>query len=340
MEKSLNAMNKTFKKSKRHRLACMAVAAWLAWGQGPLAQAQGAQKPAVPAPAGPVQEGRIWDVHAQQFIAPEALFARAAGARYVLLGERHDSEVHHARQLDMLQALAQRGRSPSLAMEQWDSEYQPALAAAQDAGVADADALADAGQLNRKGWRWPMYRDLIAFAGAQAWPLLAANLSRAEARKIALGEETPDLPSATRLQLAALEGDVVQGHCGYRPEPARLAGIVAAQRARDARMAQTLDSAAGPVVLIAGAGHVRADRAVPRYLAQPTQALAVALVEVLPGRSVPSDYDSAGFDLLWFTASQARPDACAKPLQGLAAPATVVPSTAISITPSEPIGKP
>ncbi|MDZ7937884.1 MAG: ChaN family lipoprotein [Rhodoferax sp.] len=272
-------------------------------------------------------EGRIWDVHAQQFIALDVMFQRAASARYVLLGEKHDSEAHRARQLDLLQALAQRGRSPALAMEQFDSEYQSALAAAQGAGVIDADALADAGQLNRKGWRWPMYRDLIAFAGTQRWPLLAANLSRAEARKIALGEVVPDIPVATHLQQTGLEDDVVQGHCGYRPETARLAGIVAAQRARDARMAEVLDSTPGQVVLIAGAGHVRADRAVPRYLAQPTQALAVALVEALPGYSALSDYDSAGFDLLWFTAAQPRSDACAKPLPGLAAPAVVTLTT-------------
>ncbi len=315
----------------RHRVACGTVAALLALGTGPLAQAQGTGKTATVAPAVQALEGRIWDVHAQQFIAPDVMFQRAARARYVLLGEKHDSQAHRARQLDMLQALAQRGRSPALAMEQFDAEYQPALAVAQAADVTDADALADAGQLNRQGWRWPMYRDLIAFAGAQHWPLLAANLSRAEARKIALGEVVPDVPAATYLQQIAMEDDVVQGHCGQRPEPARLAGIVAAQRARDARMAQTLDSTPGPVVLIAGAGHVRADRAVPRYLAQPTQALAIALVEALPSRSAPSDYDSAGFDLLWFTAAQSRPDACATPLPGLAAPAAVAPSPATPV---------
>lgn len=317
----MNEWSTTLQRAKRHKLAPASLAALLVLGSVPCAQAQAGPTGAAVAAAGQGLEGRIWDVHAQQFIAPDVMFQRAASARYVLLGEKHDSPAHRARQLDMLQALAQRGRSPALAMEQLDSEYQPALAAAQGAGVVDADALADAGQLNRKGWRWPMYRDLIGFAAAKHWPLFAANLSRAEARKIALGEVVPDIAAATRLQQTALEDDVVQGHCGHRPEPARLAGIVAAQRARDARMAQTLDSTPGPVVLIAGAGHVRADRAVPRYLAQPTQALAIALVEALPERAVPSDYDSAGFDLLWFTATQPRPDACATLLPGLAAPA-------------------
>ena len=213
------------------------------------------------------------------------------------------------------------GAKPALALEQLDSEYQAALTQAQRAGQTDAETLADAGQLNRKGWRWPMYKDLIAFAAQRQWPLYAANLSRAEARKIAVGEVSPVLPAATPEQQAALEDDVVQGHCGYRPAPALLAGIVAAQRARDARMAQTLDAAGGPVVLIAGAGHVRSDRAVPRYLTEPARALAIAMVETSASRSQPADYDHAGFDLLWFTAAgPEQPDPCATPLPGLAAP--------------------
>jgi uncharacterized iron-regulated protein len=271
-------------------------------------------------------QGRIWDTRTQQFITEPVLYQRAAAARYVLLGEKHDSKAHHARQLDVLRGLATLGAQPALALEQLDSEHQDALSRARSAGQTDAEALADAGQLNRKGWRWPMYKDLMAFAAQRQWPLRAANLSRADARKIALGEVTPTLPAATPAQLAALENDVVQGHCGHRPEPARLAGIVAAQRARDARMAQVLDAVGGPVVLIAGAGHVRSDRAVPRYLAAPEKALSIALVETVVGKSEPVDYDRAGFDVLWFTEpGEVRPDPCATPLPGLAAPAAMAP---------------
>lgn len=262
---------------------------------------------------------RVWDVRARAFLGLDAFFLRAAAARYVLLGEQHDSEAHHAHQLRMLQALSARGLQPALALEQFDTDHQAALRQAQQAGVRDADALADAGQLNRQGWRWPMYRDLIAHAAEQGWPLLAANLSRAEARRIVLGEVPA--PSAVDAEQARLmEQDVIQGHCGYRPSPAILSGMVRAQRARDARMAAALDSVPGPVVLIAGAGHVRRDRAVPRHLAEPARTLAVGLVEVREGKSAPADYDSAGLDVLWFTAAKERPDPCAAPLPGLAGP--------------------
>lgn len=274
---------------------------------------------AADAPSGvhpPALEGRIWDVAARQFISAQAAYQRAATSRYVLLGEKHDSEAHHARQLDVLQALAARGVQPALAMEQFDAQHQVALSAAQKAGTTDAQALADAGQLNRAGWRWPMYQALIAYAAQHQWPLVAANLSRAQARDIALGKLQPQLPTASAAQRTLVEDDVVQGHCGQRPEPARLNAIVQAQRARDLQMAQALDAVAGPVVLIAGAGHVRTDRAVPRYLQEPGRALAIAFVEVEGGKPMPLDYDSAGFDLLWFTTATPRPDPCATPLTG------------------------
>lgn len=262
---------------------------------------------------------RVWDVRAGASISVDDLFQRAAATPYVLLGEQHDSEAHHARQLQMLQALSARGLKPALALEQFDTEHQAVLRQAQQSGVRDAEALADAGQLNRRGWRWPMYRDLIAHAAQRGWPLLAANLSRAEARRIVLGE-MPAPAAADAEQQRLMEDDVIQGHCGHRPAAHLLAGMVGAQRARDARMAAVLEAAGGPVVLIAGAGHVRRDRAVPRHLAEPARALAVGLVEVREGRTVPADYDSAGFDILWFTASRSRPDPCAAPQPGLAGP--------------------
>ena len=73
-------------------------------------------------------------------------------------------------------AIAIHAERPAFAMEQFDREHQPALDAAGQAGIKDAEALADAGRLNRKGWRWPMYKGLIEHAAGQGWPIVAANL--------------------------------------------------------------------------------------------------------------------------------------------------------------------
>lgn len=268
-------------------------------------------------------DGRIWNTQASRFIDAGEAYRQASASRHVLLGERHDSAEHHRLQLDMLRAMSERGRRPALAMEQFDREHQPALDAAGQAGIKDAEALADAGRLNRKGWRWPMYKALIGHAAEQGWPVVAANLSRAEAREIVLGRREASLPPADGTQIAAMETDIANGHCGQRPPPEQMTRFVAAQRARDLAMANALDATSGDgTVLIAGAGHVRRDRAVPRYLGTPDSALAIAYVETIPGKDLPADYDAEGFDLLWFTPPTARPNPCARPLGGIVSTGT------------------
>lgn len=279
-----------------------------------------------------VVPGQIWDTRAQQTISLEAAMARLQASRYVLLGEKHDNEVHHALQLQVLQSLQQGGRKPTLLMEQFDMEHQAALTAAQNTAASDsedttaqAERLADAGQLNRKGWRWPMYRDLIAFAAAQRWPVAAANLSRTDARAIFQGKKAVPLPTAGPTLHAKWEADMVTGHCGQALPANMVTGLVTAQRARDATMAAALE-ATGPqgAVLIAGAGHVRRDRAAPLYFQQTASnpaTITIAFTELDPALPQAKDYDQEGFDLLWFTPAQTREDPCAQmPLQVPAKP--------------------
>jgi uncharacterized iron-regulated protein len=253
--------------------------------------------------------GRIWDVRAQRFVEAEAMLARAATARYVILGETHDNPEHHRLQRDALEALAARGAPRALAMEQFDSEHQKALDAAQARG-ADAEALADAGHFDREGWGWAMYRPLVEFARQQNWPLLAGNLSRAEARGIVAEPSRSGLPPAEPRIRQVLEADMVHGHCGSRPDARRLAAMVEAQRARDARLAQAL-ATRSPGVLITGNGHARRDAGVPLYLPR-TDLVSIAILEVEAGKSAPQDYAAESFDYLWFTPRQPRRDPCAR----------------------------
>jgi uncharacterized iron-regulated protein len=250
--------------------------------------------------------GRIWDVHAARFVSADELFDRAARARHVILGETHDNPEHHRLQRVALEALAARGEKRLLAMEQFDIEYQPAIDIERAAG-ADAERIADAGHFDRQGWNWPLYRPLVQFALEHGWPLVAANLSRAEARAIVADPARSGLAPAAPTVTRALERDIIDGHCGVAPGAQRLAGMVEAQRARDAHMASVLHSAS---VLIAGAGHARRDRGVPLYLGD-GDVLSVAFIEVEPGKSKPQDYaDGASYDYLWFTPRAVREDPC------------------------------
>lgn len=250
----------------------------------------------------PPLEGRIWDTHAARFVSPEALYQRASRARHVILGETHDNAEQHRLQRVVLDALA--GTPRVLAMEQFDSEHQAAIDAARPAGV---EALADAGRFDRKGWNWPLYRPLVEFALEHGWPIAAANLSRGEARAVVADPARSGLPPAPPAVQAALERDIVEGHCGKPPDPRRLAGMVEAQRARDARMAAVIRGRRS--VLIAGNGHARPDRGVPLYLGD-GDVVSIAFTEVEPGRRSPRDYEAGSYDYLWFTPRAAREDPC------------------------------
>lgn len=249
----------------------------------------------------PPLEGRIWETRAARFVSPEQLYERAARARHVILGETHDNPEQHRLQRAVLDALA--GEPRVLAMEQFDSEHQAAIDLARPAGV---EAVADAGRFDRKGWNWPLYRPLVEFALEHGWPIAAANLSRSAARALVAEPARSGLPAAPPAVQAALERDIVEGHCGKAPEPKRLAGMVEAQRARDARMASVIRGRRS--VLIAGNGHARRDRGVPVYLAD-DEVLSIAFTEV--DKSAPGDYDAASYDYLWFTSRAERGDPCA-----------------------------
>jgi uncharacterized iron-regulated protein len=123
--------------------------------------------------------------------------------------------------------------------------------------------------------------------------------------------------------LDALADELRDSHCGMLTDVA-LAGIGLAQRYRDAHLADVVLAAAnrhGSAILIAGNGHVRSDRGVPRFVRQRSpQAVVqtVMMVEVEEGKSDPASYlprhpdGTPAADMLIFTPRHERPDPCAK----------------------------
>lgn len=278
---------------------------------------------------GHVLAGKIWAVKQQRWISEADLNAELARKRFILLGETHDNPDHHRLQLAVLKALPSEGASPRVvAMEQFDIENQAAIDAAMMLPNPTADAIADAGKLNRKGWDWDQYRPIVDFAILQKLRLRAANLSRADGRQIfSQGLKASPVKFAdgfftntwNTARNRALQEELLEGHCGQLPD-SMASGMGNVQRARDAIMADAM-LAAKPsgAVLIAGRGHVRRDRAVPLYLqtAAPTAEISVvAFIEVVAAQTSPRDYidsvvnEAEPFDYVWFTPRVARKDPC------------------------------
>ncbi|SOY55629.1 putative lipoprotein [Cupriavidus taiwanensis] len=232
--------------------------------------------------------------------ASSTVSAAFAGKPYVLLGEVHDNAAGQQQRLDALTRAVEQGWRPAIAMEQFDRERQADIDRARRERPRDAGHLI--AQAGGAAWQWPLYRPVVALALQYDLPLVAANLSRADAGKIVRGGLDALFSADERHRLGltgALPPDLVaaqtavldRGHCGNFPK-AMLPGMLAAQAARDAVMAQVLRPyAARGAVLIAGNGHVRRDVGVPRWL--PDEAGKVISVGYVESAPTGGEFDMA-----------------------------------------------
>lgn len=251
--------------------------------------------------------------------------SRLTGDAIVLLGEVHDNAVQHRQRLDLLRAAFAAGWRPAIAMEQFDVERQVDIDRARRERPRDAQHVIDLATTRTgavrsgEGWNWAFYRPYVTLALQYDVPLLAANLSSADTRRIvrsglaasfdpgrltALGLDRAIAPDWQQAQ----EREIDRGHCGALPT-ALWRRMAQAQFARDAVMADVVRQHAGRgIVLLAGNGHVRRDIGVPRWLG--TDASRLLTVGLLERDDVDTPPDA--FDATLRTARADRPDPCAE----------------------------
>lgn len=261
--------------------------------------------------AAPPQAGAIVEVGTGRALTRAELVETLRRADFVLLGERHDNPLHHRLRGEL---VAELGSGTAVVAEQLARGQR--VERGVEAGPDLLAALTAAG-FDARGWDWPQHAPLFEAIVRAGLPLSGGNLPRDTARRIAReGEAAIEPALAALLQSApldaaaraALDGDLVAGHCGQLPADSvpRLRG---AQRARDAAMAVALVEAAGrPAVLVAGNGHVRRDYGVPQLLAVLRPGAVVASVGFLDG-----DEALAGtpYTHVWTTSAPRRDDPCA-----------------------------
>nr|WP_288257405.1 ChaN family lipoprotein [uncultured Pseudomonas sp.] len=279
-----------------------------------LAACQGRPMPP-PAPLAPLGHehadlGRIVDLANGRTIDPEQLLDRLARAERVLVGEQHDNPDHHALQLWLLRELSRLRPQGSVLMEMLNRDQQAKVDQAQ-AVAREGQAMADPFDALawQPGWDWSLYGPLVLHQLRQPYPLLAANLDRAEImqiyrqRPLLQGERS----SAADVQERLLS-DIRDSHCGLLPD-SQLPAMLAVQQQRDRRMAEALLAAPQPSLLLAGAFHVRKDLGVPLHLIDlGVRNTTAVLILAEAGRSV----DASMADYVWYTAAQPEQDHCAK----------------------------
>ena len=255
----------------------------------------------------------------------QPLESHLRGNAIVLLGEVHDNAAQHRLRLDLLREAFAAGWRPAIAMEQFDVERQADIDRARrerprDAQHVISQATTPTGDARSgEGWNWAFYRPYVTLALEYDVPLLAANLSNADTRRIVRGglaaRFEPERLTALGLDLAiapdwqqAQEREIDRGHCGALP-PTLWPRMAQAQFARDAVMADLLrQHAEQGIVLLAGNGHVRRDIGVPRWLG--TEASRLFTVGLLERDDTGTPADA--FDATLRTEAADRPDPCAQ----------------------------
>ncbi len=248
----------------------------------------------------------------------EGVLAGMRRADVVLLGEIHDNPAHHRVQAAAVAAIAPR----AVVWEMLTADR----AARLDAGViGDPLALAQVTEWENAGWP-PLELYLPVFQAAPGaahygalvprdglGPVMEAGAAAAfgpEAARFGLTEALPAAEQATR------EADQQAAHCNAMPEQ-MLPVMVDIQRLRDAVLARAvlraLDETGGPVAVITGNGHARADRGVPVYLRRAAPEITLFTL----GQS-EEDRVEGRFDAVVDSPAAVRPDPCAAFLQSSA----------------------
>jgi uncharacterized iron-regulated protein len=248
-------------------------------------------------------------IHDTGATSAEALAQVMRQRPIVLLGEVHDNAAQHTLRLRAFDALLATGARPALLLEQFDRERQGDIDRARDGapGREGAERVIAAASQPNAGWQWAYYKPFIERALEHGLPIVAANVSRDDARNViaqglaASGFDAQVPPEIEAGQTAGIEAS----HCGM-VDSALARRMTAAQVARDQFMARSIERHADRgVVLLTGNGHARRDIGVPRWLPPALRARSVSI-----GLLEEGDAPTAAFDHVFMTARQERPDPC------------------------------
>lgn len=274
--------------------------------------------------------GTLWRGDGRRLDAADLTVALEQ-ADYVLAGEIHSNPDHHILQARIIEAMVAGGERPAVVFEMISADEIPALDTFLGKPGATAEGFGAAVQWTERGWPdFAMYSPVVAAALMHGLPIHAGDLGRETIRRIGR-EGVAALPEGDvgRLGLdrpmpegaeAKLTTELKESHCGLLPDKA-IAPMLTVQRARDGALANALSEASGRGhgVLIAGAGHVRTDYAVPALLRaqKPGAAIvSIGMMEVTEGGTTLEDYGisaatPAPYDFVIFTPRADLADPCA-----------------------------
>lgn len=208
-----------------------------------------------------------------------------AQADVVFLGETHNRPEDSQAQLEIIQALAQKGKV-AIAMEMFQRPYQAAIDAYLQGKISETQLVEQTEYEQRWGFPWENYAPILRFAQSQQIPVLAMNAPSEVTRKVAGGglealapEDWQWIPPQSEIRTdnqnyrQLLRGVFEQHQTGGQGNSDRLERFFLAQVLWDETMAHHIVQfrQAHPdyqVIAIAGQGHIIYGYGIPSRVAR------------------------------------------------------------------------
>lgn len=218
-----------------------------------------------------VEVNQVVDTRSGQPVSVEAVARAAEGARFVYLGESHNSPAHHQMQADVIEALAAAGHDVVVGFEQFTRPVQGSLNPWTLGWWDEATFIERADWKGQWGFDYGLYRPIFETVKRRKLPMVALNVPRDWVRSVGRG----GYAALTAEQKKELPADLFLGNPNHRSVFTALMGghpltgaqgenVYSAQVLWDEGMADTalkyLDRMPGgtraTMVVIAGSGHV------------------------------------------------------------------------------------
>lgn len=121
---------------------------------------------------------KVWDARRKEWITFGQLTDRLLEAELVIVGETHDSEIHHRLQLQILKAIFASDESVGLGMEMFHRPFQKVLDDYVGGKLTEEEFLKGTEYEKRWGFAWSLYRPLVEFARRNGVAMAALNAPR------------------------------------------------------------------------------------------------------------------------------------------------------------------
>ena len=261
----------------------------------------------------PMMENTIVATSTAAVISRSRLIDELNAVRVVYVGESHTNPAHHAIQLGIIQALAQRTSDLSIGMEMFDYTYQPVL----DRWVAgELDETAFLQQTHwYANWRFDfgLYRDILEYAKEKGIRVVALNIPFYIPAKIRVGgiasllpDDAKDLPATIDTSNADhrkyLETIYKMHAFGSR---GNFEFFYEAQCTWEDTMAEKVaeNLGTGKMVVLAGNGHIIHKFGIPNRAFKRTR----APFKTVCLAAVGGEAELSWADYLWVTPDQSAP---------------------------------